>query len=316
MQVAENIHALRLPFTIPISDTVRLERFVNVFIITGPTITLVDAGVAGSEEAIFEYLRSIGRDPADISLLILTHSHPDHVGGAYGIRKATGCTVAAHAGERSWIEDVNLQCRERPVAGFHSLVTGSVPVDVLLEDGDTVELGTAHGLDCVVFHTPGHSQGSISLLVHRQGVLVTGDAVPVPGGIPVYDDVLASVESIKRLARIDGIRTMLSSWDSPQEGILAYEHLQRALAYLQQVHDEVLKVGPSCPADPMELCRRTAASLGLPPEAATPLLARTFSAHLRLCNRPRLIIDSDTLSTYASPSDGTTGARQLPGGKN
>jgi glyoxylase-like metal-dependent hydrolase (beta-lactamase superfamily II) len=311
MQVAENVHMLRLPFTIPISDTVRLERFASMFIVTGPTITLIDAGVAGSEETVFEYIRSIGRDPAEIALLILTHSHPDHIGGAMAIREETGCRVAAHAGERAWIEDVNLQCRERPVPGFHALVGGPVPVDQLLEDGDVVELGTAHGLDCVVFHTPGHSQGSISLLMKQSGVLFTGDAVPVSGAIPVYDDVLSSVDSLKRLARIDGIRIMLSSWDNPQEGILAYQQLRRALDWLQQVHTAVLHTAADCPADPMELCRRTATVIGLPVEAATPMLARTFSAHLPLCNRPRLLIDDDTQAPAGGPVDGKDGALHL-----
>lgn len=293
MQIIPHIHMLRIPFTISISDAVTIERFVNTLVVTGSTITLIDAGVAGSEEKIFRYLRSIGRDPTEIALLILTHSHPDHIGAAQAIRRETGCSIAAHPAERAWIEDVNLQCRERPVPGFHSLVGGSVPVDRLLDDGDVVELCARHGLDCVVFHTPGHSQGSLSLLMNREGVLFSGDAVPVPGGIPVYDDVLASVESIKRLAGIDGVRTLLSSWDEPHNGILAYQHLRNSLAYLQQVHTAVIGAAAASPNDLMAICRSTVAALGLPPDAATPLLARTFSAHLPLCSRPRLLIDED-----------------------
>lgn len=311
MQVTQNVHMLRLPFTISVSDETLVERFTNVFIVAGPVISLIDAGVAGSEEKVFGYIRSIGRDPSEIALLLLTHSHPDHIGAALAIRNATGCTVAAHPGERAWIEDVNLQCRERPVPGFHALVGGSVPVDRLLEDGDVVELGARHGLDGVVFHTPGHSQGSISLLIREEGVLLSGDAVPVPGAVPVYDDVLASVTSLKRLAGIDGVRFLLSSWDDPQEGILAYQQLRDALAWVQRVHTTVLKESARCPNDLQELSRRTVAALGMPPEAATPLLARTLSAHLRLCNRPRLLIDEDTGSPAGTGPGSVTGARNL-----
>jgi len=293
MQVTRNIHMLRIPFSISISDTVTLERFVNTLVVTGSAITLIDAGVAGSEEKIFAYLRSIGRDPAEIALLILTHSHPDHIGAASAIRQATGCAIAAHPAERAWIEDVNLQCRERPVPGFHTLVGGPAPVDRLLVDGDVLELCAGHGLDGIVFHTPGHSQGSVSLLFRRDGVLFTGDAVPVAGAVPVYDDVLASVESIRRLSGIDGIRTLLSSWDAPHDGILAYQHLHNALSYLQQVHTAVLSAAAASPGDLMAICRRTVAALGLPPDAATPFLARTLSAHLPLCNRPRLLVGDE-----------------------
>lgn len=300
MQVTPGIHLLRLPFTIRISDDLFLERFVNTFIIAGPSITLVDAGVAGSRERIFEYIRSIGRDPAEIRLLILTHSHPDHIGGARAIRDATGCAVAAHAAERAWIEDVNLQCNNRPVPGFHTLVGGPVAVDHLLEDGEVLELGTGHQLDCVVFHTPGHSQGSVSLLVRSGGVLITGDAVPVLGALPVYDDVLASAESILRLMGIDGISILLSSWDEPRRGIDAYQKMREGLTYLQHIHDTVLRMACVCPHDPMELAGCVAAELGLPPETATPLLARTCSAHLLVCDRPDLLSDGGRMQPAGS----------------
>lgn len=304
MQVTPAIHRLRIPFTIPVSDTLTVERFVNTFVITGTKLTLVDAGVAGSEDKIFTYIRSIGRDPSDIALLILTHSHPDHIGGALAIREATGCTVAAHAAEQAWIEDVNLQCMSRPVPGFHQMVKGSVHVDRVLEDGDVLQLGGGHDLDCVIFHTPGHSQGSISLLIRSGNVLITGDAVPVRGSLPVYDDVLASVRSIQRLMGIEGIRLLLSSWDEPCEGICAYQSMRDGLAFLQQVHTAVIRAGCGCVNDPMELCRRVAGTLDLPPQLATPLLARTFSAHLPLCNRPDLLHDNDS----SSRPDGNKGS--------
>lgn len=297
MQVTPHIHMIRIPFTVRISDDAAIDRFVNVFIITGPTITLVDAGVAGSEEQIFGYIRSIGRDPAEIALLLLTHAHPDHIGGALAIRQATGCAVAAGAGERAWIEDVNLQCASRPVPGFHNLVQGSVPVDRVLADGDVLELGEGHELDCIVFFTPGHSQGSLSFLIRNEGALITGDAVPVPGDLPVYDDVLASVQSIRRLAGIGEIRVLLSSWDEPREGICAYQRMREALEYLQRIHDSAIRAGGGGAGDPMDLCRRVAADLGLPPGAATPLLARTLFANLRLFDRPDLLLRQDNCRT-------------------
>jgi metal-dependent hydrolase (beta-lactamase superfamily II) len=107
-----------------------------LYLIYGKKIYLIDTGVATSEKIIFDYIRKTGRNPEDISLIILTHSHPDHIGAAHEIKRATGSTIAAHHGERSWIEDVELQHRERPVPCFHSLVGGSVMIDRILENGD------------------------------------------------------------------------------------------------------------------------------------------------------------------------------------
>jgi hydroxyacylglutathione hydrolase len=66
-----------------------------------------------------------------------------------------------------------------------------------------------------VTHTPGHSEGSISLWLSAEGALFSGDAIPLPGEMPVYDDPQASVKSIKRLKAIVGIKVLLAAWDQP-----------------------------------------------------------------------------------------------------
>ncbi len=140
MQITPAIHALRHPFQVPVAPGITLDRFVYSYLIAGETITLIDTGVAGSETRIFEYIQSIGRNPSEISLIVLTHSHPDHIGAARAIREATGCSVAAHPAERSWIEDVERQNQERPVPGFATLVGGSGTCSILrLEGGVTID---------------------------------------------------------------------------------------------------------------------------------------------------------------------------------
>ena len=282
MQISPHIHALRLPFKIPVAPGITLDRFVNAFLIYGKAITLIDTGVAGCEREIFDYIRSTGRDPSEISLIVQTHAHPDHIGATQAIQKATGCAVAIHAAEGPWIEDVALQNRERPVPGFDALVGGPATVNRVLEDGDVLDLDGDHILDLIVFHTPGHSPGSVSLLLRYEGALFSGDAVPVPGDLPVYDDVEQSVQSIRRLNNLDGVAVLLSSWDEPRAGICACQRMNEALAYLQKVHDAVIESAGTGTPDPMDLCRRTAKVLGLPPQAVTPLLARTFAANMRV----------------------------------
>jgi glyoxylase-like metal-dependent hydrolase (beta-lactamase superfamily II) len=45
----------------------------------GKKIYLIDSGVASSEQIIFDYIRQTGRNPDEISMIVLTHSHPDHI---------------------------------------------------------------------------------------------------------------------------------------------------------------------------------------------------------------------------------------------
>jgi glyoxylase-like metal-dependent hydrolase (beta-lactamase superfamily II) len=278
MQVTEHIHALKIPFKIPVSPEKQIDRVVYSFIIFGVTITLIDSGVAGSESLIFDYIQEIGRTPQEISTLILSHSHPDHIGAAKTIKEITGCVIAAHHGEKAWIEDTAKQFAERPVPGFQSLVTGPVPVDMQLEDSKSMQL--QKDISCKILHTPGHSSGSISLYFNEEKTLFTGDALPFPGDLPIYDDIAGCTASIRKLCAIDDIGTLLSSWESPIIGHEAiHERMRKGLAYLKNIHATVLETAPET-QDPMVLCKKVVEKLGLPPFAANPLVAKAFASSL------------------------------------
>jgi glyoxylase-like metal-dependent hydrolase (beta-lactamase superfamily II) len=200
----------------------------------------------------------------------------------------TGCSVSVHPAEKEWVEHVELQARERPLPDFQSLVSGPVAVNRTLDDGDIVDL--ACGLKLQVLHTPGHSKGSISLFLQGYNMLFSGDAVPVTGQLPIYEDVLASVNSLKRLKEIKGIRYLLASWDEPQKGDKAYERIDEGLRYIQRIHEAVLKASGDTPSpEPMQLCKRVLEKLGIPSVAANPLVARTFAAHLLMRGHKHII---------------------------
>jgi glyoxylase-like metal-dependent hydrolase (beta-lactamase superfamily II) len=281
MQIDKHIHAIKIPFTI-MAPWGFMDRFVYVYLIYGTNgVCLIDTGVASSEQAIFNYLRATDRKVSDISLIIQTHAHPDHIGASRTIKGETGCAVAVHAAEKAWIENVQLQAKERPVPGFDSLVAGSLAVNRLLEDGEVFDLGC--GLKLQVFHTPGHSKGSISILLLGYMALFSGDAIPVPGELPIYEDVLASVASIKKLKAVQDVRHLLPSWDEPRKGEMVYQRMDEGLEYLQRIHDAVRKCSQkSSNPDPRELSGCVLKDLGLPPELANPLVARTFAAHLKV----------------------------------
>jgi glyoxylase-like metal-dependent hydrolase (beta-lactamase superfamily II) len=237
---------------------------------------------------VFSAIRSAGRDPSEIALILLTHAHPDHIGAAREIQGATGCSIAAHPAEKAWIEDVDLQNRERPVPGFESLVGGPVQVDHELVDGDVVEPDGTRGGELLVLHTPGHSPGSISFFQQDEGILFAGDAIPVAGDLPVYDDACLSMQSVERLGRLRGISTLLPAWDEPATGAEVYRRIGSGADYLRTIHAAVRESAAGGSSDLMELTRKTAANLGLPPQAVNPLLARTLSANLRALDRKDL----------------------------
>lgn len=280
MQISPRIHALRLPFRIPLPNGTVLDRFVYVYLVYGRGITLIDTGVKGAEEQIFSYIRSTCRNPDEIERIILTHSHPDHIGAAREIWRHTQCEIAAHPAERDWIEDTDLQMRERPVPAFPVLVGGSVSVDTLLPDGARIhaeEAGTFR-----IFHTPGHSAGSISVLLEEEGALFSGDTILIPGDIPIYDDPRLLISSVRKLRGIPDICRLLSAWDEPRMGAEVHHRMDECIAYIDRI-DSVVKETVRAEKDisPQDLTVKVLGSLGIPVTAANPLVTRSLLAHLK-----------------------------------
>jgi hydroxyacylglutathione hydrolase len=279
MQASEHIHALKIPFKIPVSPEKLIDRFVYSYVVFGDKITLIDSGVSGAETIIFDHIKKNGRSPEEISSVILSHSHPDHIGSVKVIKEATKCKIAAHSGEKDWIEDTEKQFKERPVPGFHTLVGGPVILDRLLADGEIVNL--SENISCKVIHTPGHSRGSISLLFQSEKVIITGDALPLPNDLPIYENIADSINSIKRLRKVKDIEVLLSSWEAPIRG---HERIMKRIddgfSYLCRIHEMILKAKSQGKEDPMDLCRYVVNEMGLPPSAANPLVARSLASNL------------------------------------
>ena len=275
MQISNHIHAVKIPFTVP-APAGTIKRFVYVYLICGEQVTLIDSGVAGSEEQIFSYLDSIGRKK-EINRLLLTHSHPDHIGAARAIHADTGCAVLAGDVEQSWIEDTDKQVRERPVPGFNTLVGGPVTVSRIIAAGDRLDLGK--GLTLEVIATPGHSAGSLSFFLGKDGALFSGDAVPVPGDLPIYDDYCTSMSTLERLQRLDGVRLLLEAWQAPLSEDIA-GRLAAGISWLNKIDGAVQQeLTRKLKLDAMDLCRSVVNTLGLSPLAVNPLVARSLSSH-------------------------------------
>lgn len=274
MQITPHIHAIKTPLG-PAPD-----RFVHVYLIYGESITLIDTGFNGSEKLITEDIRSSGRDLSEIGLTVLTHSHPDHTGSAKAIRELTGCTVGAHPLDRSAIENVDPALLQNPAPGVPPLVGGPVRVGRLLNDGDTIRAG--RGLTLEVLHTPGHSPGSISLLLRGEMALFTGDAVQAPGRVPVFADPSALVRSVQRLKGIPGIAHYLPGHDMPATGDAAYQRLEDSLAHLRRFHAAAKRAASeTCGTpDPQDLARRVLSILGIPPTAPMQFVVKSVLADL------------------------------------
>ncbi|MDD5397572.1 MAG: MBL fold metallo-hydrolase [Dehalococcoidia bacterium] len=182
----------------------------NVYLIdAGGELALVDAGFKGKELLIVERVRDLGYSASRIASIIITHHHTDHTGGLAGLLEITGARVIAHAADAAYIDGRLPQpgpsrprWLSRAARPFqHLLATRPVKVDIEVADGD--ELPLAGGIR--ILHAPGHTPGSICILLRRNGVVFTGDLLAQRFGlkwpsIPFTVDVEQLRRSVKKLA--------------------------------------------------------------------------------------------------------------------
>lgn len=140
-------------------------------------VTLVDAGTKRAPRRILAGLEHIGVAPSDVTRLLVTHAHPDHVGGLATMRGRTGATVAVHERDAAYVREGKGPVLDRSTLGgrLFRRNRGSVPTPVEdeLVDGQVLDVGG--GLRVV--HTPGHSPGHVALLHQASSVLITGDSI-------------------------------------------------------------------------------------------------------------------------------------------
>jgi hydroxyacylglutathione hydrolase len=278
MKITDTIHQLRIDFNIQLTPEKILPRFVNVIIVFGDKITLIDTGTKGSEDKIFNYIEENGRSFTEIETVILSHSHPDHIGSAAGIKELTGCKIMAHEAERTWIENIEQQVSERPVPGFYSLVDRSVTIDEFLSDKQLLTLG--NGITVEVIHAPGHSAGMLSFQFSEDRVLFTGDAIPLKNDIPNYDNYLQLIDSLNKISKEEYL-TLLTSWTPALSDKAEIDKLiSEGEAYLKQIDKAVKENYVGEEAEPLQFCSKTAAILGLPPFLANRIVDMAFKTHL------------------------------------
>ena len=152
---------------------------------------LVDTGTGTNEDYLISQIEKQGIKREDISLVVNTHCHFDHIGGNHFFENAE---IAVHELDAISIRNEDTLGTAGSAFGFEGV--NNSRVDIELEEGDMIA-------DFEVIHTPGHTKGGICLWDGEN--LISGDTIFAGGGVGRmdlggdYQDMKNSVEKLMRL---------------------------------------------------------------------------------------------------------------------
>ncbi len=219
----------------------------NTYIVgSGPTC-VIDPAVDQQD-----YLDAVLDLAGEVTSILVTHRHPDHVGGASALAERTGASVRAFGGHPA----------------------GAAKVDPL-EDGQVVEAG---GTRLTAIHAPGHTSDHLCFMLDEGNSLFAGDNVLGEGTAviaPPDGDMSAYITSLKRLRRLDLGRIYPGHFRPIEDGPGA---LDRYLAHRAQRQAAILEaVGD--PSDVDDIVSRVYTDT---PAHLHPVAAYQVRAHLQL----------------------------------
>ncbi len=199
------------------------------YLLQGDGIVMIDGGSPGMMRGFLRAMDRLSLIPDEIGLIILTHGHWDHIGSASVIRDITGAKVALHREEKAWLE--KSQKRLEPgVTAWGRLLAGvmegllpwidipSAKVDVILENR-AFSLSD-YGIPGSVLPTPGHSRGSVSVLLET-GEAFVGDLamnawpLRLGPGLPVFAEDVRQVRESWTLLLHAGAKTVYPAHGKP-----------------------------------------------------------------------------------------------------
>src|SRR3990172_6752182 len=163
MEIAPRLHAVRV-----------LSGY--LYLIDEPEITLIDAGLIGSGRAVRRYASKIGRSLDELTRIICTHAHPDHIGAVRELAGDREVDVLMHPADLAGLsvrlrDAVANRNRGQLIAYFTRHPGEATPI----EDGQVLPM--LGGLEVV--HTPGHTPGSVCLYARHHKPLFSGDVLQV-----------------------------------------------------------------------------------------------------------------------------------------
>lgn len=163
------------------------------------TLVMIDAGAGNSSSQIVRNIEMLGFEPADVSTLILTHCHIDHIGSARFFHKQYGTQIMIHELDAGALEKGDSL---KTAANWYGTTFPPMNVDRKLRGAEEMLTFGGEALHCL--HTPGHTPGSIAVYLDRAGKRVLfGQDIHGPFHKAFGSDINAWKKSMRKLLDLD-----------------------------------------------------------------------------------------------------------------
>jgi glyoxylase-like metal-dependent hydrolase (beta-lactamase superfamily II) len=270
---------------------------------------VIDPGTAGDPgDRIEKALKAFGlNSKSDIVGIVCTHGHPDHVGGAGRLKRATGAPIFIHQQDAELLRNPESFFEERLLMDRATRLSmkldkgplrvnyRSVEPDGLLSDGQLIQVGNT---SLQVILTGGHSAGHCVFYDKSKKLLFSGDEVnnfpndPRKFYVDLTGSLISKAAALDRLAKL-GVDYLLPSHDVPylfNEARLQFTAVKDGIIHLQ---DTILTyLGARGDADIEQLVFDVKQSRSVPiPESLDSLIATTIQVALSGLDEAGLIKD-------------------------
>lgn len=146
---------------------------------------IVDPG--GQGEMLIDFIKEKNVTPIAI---LLTHAHFDHIGAVDEVLSVWDVPIYMHKKEFSWLKDPKLNGSN--FFGLPDVTVNKIPVKLKMDEKLIIE-----DFQFDLFHTPGHSPGSVSFYMKDEGIVISGDAL-FQGSVGRTDLVEGNFEILKK----------------------------------------------------------------------------------------------------------------------
>ena len=269
-EVAPNVLRTQLPVFLPGLG------HVNCYLLQDDRgVAVVDPGLPGPQSwrALVDRLKRAGYKPKDVHTVVVTHSHPDHFGGAGRFRDSYGAEVLTHRTFRTWFDPadedgVDPEAEELPAPPpvpwgrampwrqdqtfqppigrrlrfrvMKALARGFMRTPAPTRRVEDAEVVTLAGREWVSLHTPGHTADHLCLYDPVEGVVLSGDHV-LPSITPHISGLVAGADpltefftSLDKVAELQGVGQVLPAHGHP------FTDLAGRTREIRQHHEERL----------------------------------------------------------------------------